>query len=247
MENVAPSGALARQSRRWLQLAFVTVTGGVFAALLGLVMIVIPFAVPSNQIFGLYNFVRTVLLFGGSIVALLGIGLALRSYLTRIDNDLAMMTGQYLGKYLNHRFWFVRNINKRGLGYIDAVLVGPPGALVFRITDVTGAYANEKGNWLVQSKNGEWLPSKFNPTAEDAVDIKALREYLTQHGLPDIPVYGAVVFTHDPPVVNVVAREPVVPVAHLNELMDAIQPNYLARDRIDDATIDRIVNLIYDK
>ena len=247
MQNVAPSGALARRSRRWLQLAFLTVTGGVFAAILGLMMFVIPFAVPENQIFGFYNFVRTILLLGGSIAALAGIGMAVRAYMTRIDNDVAMLTGAHLAKFLDQRFWFVRNINKRGLGYIDAVLVGPPGALVFRATDATGTYANEKGNWLVHNNKGEWLPAKFNPTAEDAVDIKAVREYLTQHGLREIPVYGVVVFTHEPPLTHVVAREPVVPVAHLSELMDAIQPNYLARDRIDQATVDRIVKLIYDK
>jgi uncharacterized membrane protein YidH (DUF202 family) len=247
MENVSPAGALARRSRQWIQLAFLIVTGGVFLAILGLSMIALPFVVPSNPFFGLYNFSRTALLLTGIVLALAGVALAIRAYLNRIDNDLAARTGNYLKSYLDHRFWFVRNISKRGLGYIDAVLVGPPGALVFRVLDVEGVYANEKGSWLRQDKNGQWLPARINPTAEDIVDIKALREYLTQHGMPDIPVYGVIVFTKEEPFLEMVAREPVVPATHLSNLFETIRDNYLARDRIDQATVNRIVDLIYDR
>ena len=89
MENVSPSGALARRSRQWLQLAFVIVTGGVFVTIIGIALFSIPLAVEGNQIFGLYHFLRTLLLYGGLIAALLGVGLATRAYFTRIDNDLA--------------------------------------------------------------------------------------------------------------------------------------------------------------
>src|SRR5690606_19330534 len=171
MQNVAPTGALARRSRQWLQVAFVVVTGGVFMAVIGLALFAIPLAVEGNRVFGLYNFIRTILLIGGVITGLVGLGLAARAYLTRVDNDLAAITGQHLARYLGSEFTFVRNVNKRGLGYIDAVLVGPPGALVFRIVDNTGVYANERGNWLTQNRNGEWVPAKINPTADDVVDI----------------------------------------------------------------------------
>ena len=69
MENVAPSGALARRSRQWLQLAFVLVTGGVFIGIIGIALFVIPLAVPANQIYGLYHFIRTLLLLAGGQVA----------------------------------------------------------------------------------------------------------------------------------------------------------------------------------
>ena len=247
MENVAPSGALARRSRQWLQFAFVLVTGGVFVGIIGIALFVIPLAVPANQVYGLYHFIRTLLLLGGGIAALTGVGLAVRAYFTRIDNDLALRTGRHLGQYFDQRFWFVRNINKRDLGYIDAVLVGPPGVLVFRIVDLEGVYANEKGNWLKQSRRGEWVPSRLNPTAEDIVDIKAMREYLEQHRVPEIPVYGVVVFTKETPLVEVVAKEPTVPVAHLSDIMQVLQDNYLSRDRIPQPAIDRVVDLIYDR
>lgn len=246
MQNVSPSGALARRSRQWLQLAFVLVTGGVFAVILGIALVRIPLAVEGNQIFGLYSFLRTLLLFVGVVAALIGVGLAVRAYFTRIDNDLALITGRSLSQHLDQRFWFVRNISKRGLGYIDAVLVGPPGALVFRIVDAEGVYANEKGNWLTQ-RNREWVPARINPTAEDIVDINALREYLAARGLSDVKVYGVVVFTKEEPVTQIMAKDPTVPVAHLSDLMAALRDNYLARDRIDPATVKRVVDLIYDR
>lgn len=246
MENVAPSGALARRSRQWLQLAFVLVTGGVFIGIIGIALFVIPLAVPANQIYGLYHFIRTLLLLAGGILALTGVGLAVRAYFTRIDNDLALRTGRYLAPLFDERFWFVRNVNKRNLGYIDAVLVGPPGVLVFRIVDLEGVYANEKGNWLKRNRQGEWVPSRVNPTAEDIVDIKAMREYLDQNRVPDIPVYGIVVFTKAAPLVEVVAKEPTVPVAQLKDIMVVLQDNYLARDRISQPAVERVVDLIYD-
>ena len=247
MQNVSPSGALARRSRQWLQLAFVIVTGGVFVTILGIALFIIPLAVEGNQIFSLYHFVRTILLFGGVIAALAGVGLAIRAYFTRIDNDLALITGRYLSQHLDQRFWFVRNISKRGLGYIDAVLVGPPGALVFRIVDVEGVFANERGNWLKQRPNNEWVPARINPTAEDIVDINALREYLAARGLSDVTVYGVVVFTKEEPVTKIMAKEPTVPLAHLSDLMIVLRDNYLARDRIDQTTVKRVVDLIYDR
>lgn len=246
MQNVAPTGALARRSRQWLQVAFVVVTGGVFMAVIGLALFAIPLAVEGNRVFGLYNFIRTILLIGGVITGLVGLGLAVRAYLTRVDNDLAAITGQHLARYLGSEFTFVRNVNKRGLGYIDAVLVGPPGALVFRIVDNTGVYANERGNWLTQNRNGEWVPAKINPTADDVVDIKALRDYLHSKGLPDVPVYGVVVFVREEPVTQLMTKEPTVPVAHLSQVVDVLQNNYLAVDRIDPALVRRIVDLIYE-
>ena len=246
MQNLAPSGALARRSQQWLQLAFLIGTGGAFIAVIGLALILVPFATESNPIFSVYSFVRMVLLFGGALIALGGVALAVRAYLTRIDNDQALVTGQRLSLQLDQRFTFVRNISKRGLGYIDAVLVGPPGALVFRVIDKSGAFTNERGDWVVRDKGGHWVPSSLNPTAEAIVDVKALRNYLSQHNLPDIPVFGVVVFTHEEPVVQITTHDPVLPVAHLSNLIEQLKGNYLAGDRIDQPTIRRIVDLIYE-
>lgn len=249
MQNVAPTGALARQSRQMLQLAFVIVAGGVFVVVVGLALYVVPLAVPSNSIFPFYNFLRGALLFAGIAGALAGLGFAARAYFTRVDNDLARVTGSFLMQYpeLDDRYWFIRNINKSGLGYIDAALVGPPGVLVFRITDARGEYYNEKGNWLIKNKDGQLLPASINPTRDDIVDINATREYLTKNGLRDIPVYGVVVFTNDQTLAPVMVKEPVVPVAHLPQLITVLQDNYLARERISQNTVEAVVDRLYDR
>lgn len=249
MQNVAPTGALARQSRQMLQLAFLIVAGGVFITVVGLALYAVPLAVPSNAIFPFYNFLRGAMLFLGVGAALAGLGLAARAYFTRIDNDLARVTGNFLTQYpeLNERYWFIRNINKSGLGYIDAVLVGPPGVLVFRITDARGKFFNEKSNWLQEQADGQLMPARINPTRDDIVDINAVREYLTKNGLRDIPVYGVVVFTRDETGAQVMVKEPTVPVAHLSLLISTLQDNYLARERISQSTVEAIVDRVYDR
>ncbi|MBZ0292709.1 MAG: NERD domain-containing protein [Anaerolineae bacterium] len=247
MENVAPSGALARRSRQLLQLAFVVVAGGVFIAVVGLALYVVQLAVPDNSIYPFYNFLRGMLLFGGVIVAVVGVIIAARAYFTRVDNDLARQVGIYLERYFDNRYWLVRNVNKTGLGYIDAVLVGPPGLLVFRIVDNEGNFRNEKADWLKQNNNGQWVPARIDPTREDVVDIKAAREYLARHGL-EVPVYGVVVFTKNPTLVKISAKEPVVPLSHLSMLYENLRDQYLAREnRIDQPTVQRIIDLIYDR
>jgi hypothetical protein len=247
MENVAPSGALARRSRQMLQLAFVIIAAGAFITVVGLGLYAVPLAVPGNSVYPFYNVLRGVLFWGGVFVALGGLAFGARAYFTRIDNDLARITGDYLGQYreLDERYWFIRNIDKRGLGYIDAVMVGPPGALVFRIVDDSGNFANEKSNWLKQNRNGEMMPAPINFTEEDVVDIKALRNYLTVNGLGDVPVYGVVVFTRDEAQVQILVKEPVVPVAHLTRLFEMLQSNYLAKERVNQSLVESVANLLY--
>jgi hypothetical protein len=249
MENVAPTGALARRNRNWMQLAFVIVTAGVFIAVVGLTFYVIPLAVPSNEVFPFYNFLRAALLFGGAVLALIGLGLVARAVFTRYDNDLALVTGNYLRDYLDDRYVFVRNVNKRDLGYIDAVLVGPPGALVFRILDEMGVYANEEASWLKQERD-DWVPARIDPTRDVVIDVKALRQFLTEHGLGYVPVYGIVVFNNDEMQTKLAVRDPVVPVANLPRLYDRLREpnNYLAReDRIDMETIQAVRDLIHER
>lgn len=251
MHNIAPSGALARRSRQWLQLAFVLVAAGVFIAVVGLTFYVIPLAVPSNDVFPLYNLIRAALLFGGVLVALIGLGLAARATVfTRIDNDLAQVTGRALEHQLDSRYWFVRNINKRELGYIDAVIIGPAGALVFRILDEAGVFANDKASWMRDDGRGGWKPAAIDPTREAVVDIKALRQFLSDRGLGFVPVYGIVVFNRDENETQIVVRDPIVPVANITNLYQRLHEKngYLTRqNRIDPEIVIQIRDLIYDQ
>lgn len=250
MQNVAPSRALTRRSRQLLQLAFVIVSGCIFLAIVGLVLYVVPLAVPGNPSFALYNFTRVTLLLAGGVAAVVGLIVAANALLIRPDNDLARITGEHLAQQqqLDARYCFIRHVSRRNLGYIDAVLVGPPGALVFRIMGSAGAFVNEGADWLKERRGGTWAPAGINPTRECQVDMRALREYLAQRGLGQVPVYGVVVFTQPEVAVRLIPKGPHLPIAQLRQLYPAMSADYLAaRERIDQTTVQRVVDLLYDR
>lgn len=245
MRNIAPTRALSRRSNQLLTIAFFVAGAGVFVIAIGVALFVVQFAAPSNPGYGTYQFIRGAVLAIGFLIILVAIGMAIRALTWKKDNDLAIVTGRYLEQYLNDRYTFIRNISKRQIGYVDAVLIGPPGVLVFRILNNRGIYANEGPNWLKQNQKGEWLPADINPTREAIADIRKMREYLAQHQQGEIPVYGVVVFVVEPPHAQLMAKEPTVPLTHLKSLNDNLQTNYLAKDRIDLNAVTAIVRLLF--
>lgn len=233
MENVAPSRSLNRRSTHLLQVGFVVLAIGVFLTIVGLLMVTIPLFPPNHSLYGLYNVAGNIVFLIGLVVALVGVGMAIRAVTRRKENDLALMTGQFLDQYLDGRYAFIRNINRSGLGYIDAVLVGPPGVLVFRILDNVGSFANETSNWLKQNATGEWVPLGFSPTKEAVDDIQSIRQYLAKRNLGDVPVFGIVVFIRDSSRVQIVEKQPVVPISLLPSLYENLGRDYLSKpDRI---------------
>ncbi len=248
MQNVAPSIALVRRSRQLLLWGFVTAAAGALIGIIGLGLFVVDFAVQDNPGFNVYHVFRTVLLFLGGIVALTGIALGIRALTWKTDNDLAKMTGDYLARHLDERFTFIRNISKLGLGYIDAVLVGPPGLLVFRIRNDPGVFFNDHGKWLKRTMKAgreEWLPAGMNPTKDAADDIHSLRRFLARHSLNTFPVFGVVVFTTDERTTQIGREEPVMPVANLGQLYEMIEDNYLAKERVSPEEVTAVANLLY--
>jgi hypothetical protein len=247
MQNIAPLRSLTRRSNDLKTLALVVGAIGLFLAALGLLLRVINlsgFATNTPQ-FGTYDFIRNLMLFGGILILLIAGGMLIRAFTWKTDNDLAKITGNVLGQQLDDRFTLIRNVSKRQIGYVDAILVGPPGVLVFRILDSTGVYANEGSNWLRQDAGGGWKPASIRPTVECVADINKVREYLDMRGIPETPVYGVVVFTKEAPVTQLMAREPVVPITPLSALTLNLQPNYLAKDRMDKPKVDAIVNVLF--
>ena len=233
MDNLAPSRALNRRSTYLLQLGFVILAVGVFLTILGLFMVTVQLFPPGHSLYGLYNVVGDIVFIIGLVVALIGVAMAIRAVTRRKENDLANHTGQFLAQFLDGRYTFVRNINRPGLGYIDAVLVGPPGTLVFRIVDNEGSFANEASNWLKQNATGEWVPLGFSPTKEAVDDIQSVRQYLAKKNLAQVPVFGVVVFIKDPSRVQIVEKEPVVPISLLPSLYTNLGRDYLSKqDRI---------------
>lgn len=245
MENVAPSRALSRRSTHLLQVGFVIVAVGFFLAILGLVLGTIQLVGQTTDLYPLYILFSNVLFGAGVILGLIGVAMAIRAVTRRRENDLAMITGQYLGQYLDGRYSFIRNINRSGLGYIDAVLIGPPGALVFRILDNEGGFANEGSNWLVRNRQGEWVPFSTSPTREAVDDVQHLRQYLAKHNMSDVPVFGVVVFIKDESRVQIAEKSPVVPISHLTTLPTNLRRDYLSReDRIPQQVVTAIRGLL---
>lgn len=242
MKNTAPTGSLTRRSNQLKTLAFTVLALGIFLAAIGILLNVVQLVPRSSSSHGGYLFVAQVILFVGVVTILIAIGLFVRAFTWKTDNDLAQITARVLAPALDDRFIFIRNVSKREIGYVDAVLIGPPGALVFRILDSAGTYFNEGANWL-QSRNGELLPARIDPTRECVVDIQKVRDAL-QRRIGEIPVFGIVVFTRPPSEVQLNVKEPVVPITHLTALVQSLQGNYLAVERIPAQQIEPVRKLL---
>jgi hypothetical protein len=179
----------------------------------------------------------------GLVIFAVGAGFMIRGLTYRKENIPALAVAEVLSRELDAHYTLVRNVSRRGLGYIDAVLVGPPGALVFRIVEKPGIYLNEGADWLERKGGQTFELSKMNPTRECVTDVFALRNYLARRGLAAVPVYAVVVFTH--PQVQISARQPVVPVAELRTLTTVLRRDFLLEDRIDQPSVDATVKAIY--
>ena len=245
MQNVSPTRNLSRRSRDFLIASAVVFLLAATLAIVGLTLHIINVVVPSNPGFEIYDLTRKAVLSVGIGLIFVSLLMALRAVTWKTDNFLAKAVGDELSQYLDKQFVYIRNISKRTIGYVDAVLVSKHGVLVFRISDRQGVFFNEKGAWLSQKDKGEWKPMRWNPTHEVVADVKKIREYLTDYKLKDIPVYGVVVFTPSPPTTQFSLQEPVVPVSHANQLSYSLQDSYFAKDRIDAETVQQVVNLLY--
>lgn len=244
MRQLAPTRALMRRSRTILEIGFVFVAAGIFLSIVALALYVIPPSV-SEETQGVFDLGRLLALVVGVLTGLFGIGLAVRAVTTRVENDLAQIVGDFLQNHLSDDYAFIRNVNKRGLGYIDALLIGLPGILVFRILDEDGEFLNEGGRWLKKDSSDNWKPMLINPTRDVVDDIKAVRRYLAERGLRDMPTFGVIVFIPDDPDAKLTLKEPVVTATHMTSLDRRLQKNYLAKERIDANSAKSIISHFY--
>ncbi|MBC7871914.1 MAG: NERD domain-containing protein [Chitinophagaceae bacterium] len=245
MKVVSPARPLVRRSRNMLVMAGVIVAAGAFLALVGVALFVFPWTAPESSGYATYLFARNSAFILGILVAIVGAGVIIRALTLRTENTDAVQTAKELSRYLDDRFTFFTNVNKRGLGYIDGVLVGPAGALVFRILGHKGLYFNEAAGWLKGGANG--VPLRPNPTQQAVDDIKNLREFLTANQLERVPVFGVIVFIYPEPVVRLQVKDPVVPPTHLTALLTRLQADYLAKERIDTSTVTMLNKLLQTK
>jgi hypothetical protein len=233
MQSLNPTRIVQRQGREIMIIGAIVLIVGMFCCGSSLAV----FLLFSNNLIG------TILIALGGLILLVGAGLMVRGLTLRMENQPALAVAEVLARELDDSYTLVRNVSRRGLGYIDAVLIGPPGALVFRIVDQPGMFRNEGSDWLERKGGQTFVLSRMNATREAVTDIYALRKYLNRFNLSAVPVFGVIVFTNSQ--VQLAARQPVVPIAELRTLPTVLRRDFLAENRIDKQTADAAVHVIY--
>ena len=245
MQTIAPTRSLNRRSRDLLMVAALVFLLGAAMLALGFGLHVISLVVPYNQGYGVYDLLRKALLPLGASLALLSLGLALRAITWKTDSKHARQLGEKLAGQLDHRYVLIRGISKRTTGYIDGALVSPHGVLALRISDRRGEFFNEGGDWL-RLRRGKWQPMRWNPTREAIASASRLRAHLKLSGLPDAPVFAAVVFLRDAPELRLRLRQPALPVVHAAQLAPGLRQGYFAAQRVSADEVRALVRAIYE-
>ena len=245
MQNVSPARRLSRRSRDMLFAAAFVFLMGAGMVVLGIALHVFNLVVPFNPGAAAYDLTRKAILSLGAGIILVSFVMALRAISWKTNNMLAREVGAQLAAHLDRHHVFIRNISKRSLGYIDAVLVNKHGVLVFRLSKRKGRFFNEKGKWLLGTRKGNWRSIRWNPTREAANDLKRMRAYLQKHQMMDVPIFAVIVFTREAPLVQLTVREPALPVVHASQLVSRLRDSYFAQNRMNAETVQRVVNLLY--
>lgn len=245
MQNVAPTHRLNRRSRDFLIAAAAVFLIGAALAVAGIGLHIVNLVVPFNRGFASYDLARKALVSFGFGLSFASMLMALRAVTWKTDHSLAWELGELLALELDRQFVFIRNVSKRSLGTIDAALVSRHGVLVMRISKRKGDYLNTGGEWLRRRRNGSWRPLRWNPTRDVVADAMRVKAFLTDYDLSAAPVYAAVVFTRAAPDVQFCLRDPAVPVVNAPALINDLAGSYFAEDRLDAATVQRVVNLLY--
>jgi hypothetical protein len=243
VKNISPARVLQRRAFETALIGWVLLMLGLVFVVIGLVLYAINLVGVTSDSYWLYNVLRALSVGVGGLMLLGGVGVLVRAFTWRNENDLAKLTAEALGIRLDDSFTFVRNVNKVRF-YIDAVLVGLQGVLVFRLLDSEGKFINEGGNWISTTANGENVPLGFNPTQQAHADINSLKQFFSSKGMADVPIYGVVVFVKEPPLTQVTAIRPELAVAQLSNLVDVLLPSYFPQTRITPQQAQRLVNLL---
>jgi hypothetical protein len=232
MKHFSPQNAITRQARQFIAFGF---SGFAFGALLlagGTIVPRFPIATTGSSSEQMVRSIGTFMSILGVVLLLVGLAAMIRGATFRRDNLLAQRVGETLAPLLNNDYTFIRNINKLRLGYIDAVLIGPPGMLVFRIVEQSGTFLHEGDRWLRPGTTGQWLPAPFNATQECTTDIRALRQFLVRNNLPiQDAVFGVAVLISDPGT-TITEKQPLMPGTTLANLHERIRRGFLAQPRI---------------
>lgn len=245
MQNVAPTRRLQRRSRDLLIAAALVFLLGAALLVGGISLHILSLVVPYNPGYAVYDLTRKAMLAIGIGIAVAAMLMALRSITWKTDNATAYQVGELLAQRLDQRFVFIRNIRGRSLGAIDAALISQHGVLVMRVTGRRGEYMHDGGRWLRRRRGGNWRLLRWNPTREAAASAFKLKQYLSDYQLSSVPVYAAVVFARGSQEAKLRLQQPAVPVVHASSLIDSLGDSYFAEYRLDAATVQEVVNLLY--
>jgi hypothetical protein len=238
MRNISPAHAMVNQAHNLMVSGLLLGLAGLVTLALSLLLYVVPLSLAAW-----YRLAKTGLLVLGLLLLLLAGIQILRGLRVPRENPHALALATTLERFLDYRYTFIRNIGRRGLGYVDALLVGPNGALVIYFLRRKGAFVSERNLWFERSGQA-LVPAKDNPTQEAVKDVNALRAFLGQHGLANVPVYAVIVVVD--PHTSIAAQQPVVPVAHMHNVQMALYDNYLAAERIRPDQVANVVRTIMD-
>ncbi len=236
MRSLSPARAVARRARQFLVTGLIVALVGLVLLALGALLIIIPLSRADW-----YATLQTTLLVLGLLTGLVGLIVVARGLTLPTENRQALRMAEVLARSLDYRYTFIRNVSLRGLGYLDAVLVGPNGALVLHFFEGRGAFYYEGTVWY-RRDGRELRLASANPTQEVIKDVRALRQFLMEDGLGQMPVYGVVVLVHPRTVVSV--QQPVVPVAHMGDVVAALRDNYLALERVSIDLVEATIRVI---
>lgn len=237
MKNITPKRAITRQAHQFIVFGGAGFAFGAFLFTVAQVLTRLPLAATGSSSEATLQTVAGLLTPLGIVIALVSIAAVIRGLTFRRDNPLAQRVADALAPALDDSYTFIRNINKVRY-YVDGVLVGPPGVLVFRIVDRHGTLLQEGDRWLKPSPDGGWLPAGFDATRECVADMKAIKTALAAKGVTTDAIFGAVVLTGK---ANINEKAPKLPSATLETVLARVRAGYMAKPRLDPAAAALIV------
>ncbi|MEM9951480.1 MAG: nuclease-related domain-containing protein [Chloroflexota bacterium] len=248
MRNMVPARALARRSRNLALLAVFVFVLGIFTFIVSSFLNTVPLIADNTPNANFYQLITTILSWTSGILIALSVVMFIRAFTWKRDNPIAAQVGDILERELNldDRYAYIRNLSRSQIGYVDAVLVGPPGVLVMRIVNRGGVFFNEGAKWLKQKDKANWTPLRWSPSQEVATDVTKIREFLRTRSYDQIPVFAVVVFTEDEPQTRVTTENPTVPVMQPFEMAYSLENSYFAdRSRLDQLKVNNVIKSLF--
>lgn len=238
MKNVSTKRAITRQAYQFMVFGFGGLSLGVFLVVLSAFLGRVPLAAPNTSSASTVGFIVGLFQFAGVLVAVAGIAALIRGVTFKRSNPLADRVGKVLAQALADDYTYIHSINNFRLGYIDALLIGPPGVLVFRIVERSGTLLHEGNRWLKPGPDGNWLPAGFSASRDCIVDMRAVKNFLARKQVVTEDIFGVAVLIGD---AKITEKAPLIPGVTLDGLLDRLRTGYMAKPRLDPALASVII------